>query len=81
MPTCRLVRSVLLAIAALVPRELASSRTSLSYDIDPHSSSILRLPALGNRSAVSVSIYAPWNRSIGSAFETDLDEQNQNVAK
>ena len=71
-PTCRHVRSVLLAIADLMPGELALSRNSLTYDIDSHSNSILCLPALGNRSAVSVSIYVSWSRANGPAFETDL---------
>jgi hypothetical protein len=71
-PTCRHVRSVLLALADLMPGELALSRNSLTYDIDSHSNSILCLPALGNRSAVSVSIYVSWSRANGSAFETDL---------
>jgi hypothetical protein len=71
-PACRHVRSVLLALADLVPGELALSRHSLTYDIDSHSNSILCLPALGNRSAVSVSIYVSWSRANGSLLETDL---------
>ena len=65
-------RLVLLAIADLMPGELTLSRSSLTYDIDSHSNSILCLPALGNRSAVWVSIYVFWNRSNGQPFETDL---------
>lgn len=71
-PRCRNVRAVLLTIADLMPGELALSRNALTYNIDSHSNSILCLPALGNRSAVSVSIYVSWNRSNGPAFETDL---------
>ena len=71
-PTCCHVRSVLLAIADLIPREFALSRKCLICDIDSHSNSILCLPALGNRSAVSVSIYVSWSRANGPAFETDL---------
>jgi hypothetical protein len=71
-PTCRHVRSVLLAIADLMPGELTPSRNYLTYNIDSHSNSILFLPASGNRSAVSVSIYVFWNRSDGQSFETDL---------
>ncbi|HZW92835.1 MAG TPA: hypothetical protein VFF64_07775 [Candidatus Eremiobacteraceae bacterium] len=71
-PTCRHVRSVLLAIVDLMPGELTLSRNSFTYNIDPHSNSIVCLPALGNRSAVSVSIYVVWNRSNGQSFETDL---------
>jgi hypothetical protein len=71
-PACRHVRSVLLAIADALPRETSSRRNHLTYNIDPHSNSILCLPALGNRSAVSVSIYVFWNRSNGRSLETDL---------
>ena len=71
-PRCRNVRAVLLTIVDLMPEELALSRNSLTYNVDSHSNSILRLPALGNRSAVSVSIYVSWNRSNGPRFETDL---------
>ena len=71
-PACRDVRSVLLAMADATRRETSFRRHYLTYNIDPHSSSILCLPALGNRSAVSVSIYVFWNRSNGQSFETDL---------
>ena len=71
-PRCRNVRAVLLAIADLLHREPSPGENSLTYNIDSHSNSILCLPALGNRSAVSVSIYVSWSRVNGSAFETDL---------
>jgi hypothetical protein len=71
-PACRHVRSVLLAIADAMPSETSFRRNYLTYNIDSHSNSILCLPALGNRSAVSVSIYVFWNRSNGQSFETDL---------
>ncbi len=70
-PMCRHVRSVLLAIADLIPGELTLSRNSLTYNIDSHSNSIVCLPALGNRSAVWVSIYVFLNRTNGQSFETD----------
>lgn len=70
--TCRHVRSVLLAIAEAIPEEGTIGRNSLMYNVDSHSNSILCLPALGNRSAVSVSIHVSWNRSNGSSFETEL---------
>jgi len=70
-PACRHVRSVLLAIADAMPGETSFHRNYLTYNIDSHSNSILCLPALGNRSAVSVSIYVFWNRSNGQSFETD----------
>jgi len=71
-PTCRYVRSVLLAIADLMPGELTVSRNSFTYNIDSHSNSIVCLPALGNRSAVWVSIYVFLNRANGQSYETDL---------
>jgi hypothetical protein len=71
-PMCRHVRSVLLGIANLLFREVALSRNSVTCNIDSHSNSILCLPALGNRAAVSVSIYVFWNGTNGQAFETDL---------
>jgi hypothetical protein len=71
-PACRDVRSVLLGIADALPGETSFRQYQLTYNIDSHSNSILCLPALGNRSAVSVSIYVFWNRSNGQSFETDL---------
>ena len=71
-PACRHVRSVLLAITEAMPRETSFRRNYLTYNIDSHSNSILCLPALGNRSAVSVSMYVFWNRSNGQSSETDL---------
>jgi hypothetical protein len=71
-PSCRRVRAVLLAIADLLPRDSRLSGNSCTYNIDSHSNSILCLPALGNRSAVSVSIQFSWSRSNGQSFETDL---------
>jgi hypothetical protein len=71
-PTCGHVRSVLLAIADLMPRDASLSGNSLTYNIDSHSNSIVCLPALGNRSAVWVSIYVFLNRANGESFEPDL---------
>ena len=71
-PSCRQVRAVLIAIADLVPRDSSLNVKSCTYNIDSHSNSILCLPVLGNRSAVSVSIHVSWNRSNGQSFETDL---------
>ena len=70
--TCRHVRSVLLAIADLMPGELTLSGNSLTCSIESHSNSILCLPALGNRSAVWVSIYVSLSKANGQSFETDL---------
>ena len=69
---CRHVRSVLLSIADLMPGELGLSRNSLTYNVDSHSNSIVCLPALGNRSAVWVSLYVSSSRANGQSFETDL---------
>ena len=71
-PACRHVRSVLLAIADLMPGELTHSGNSLTYNIDSHSNSIICMPALGNRSAVWVSIYVFLNRANGQSIEMDL---------
>jgi hypothetical protein len=71
-PRCRHVRAALLAIADLLPQEARLGENSLTYNIDSHSNSILRLPALGSRSAVSVSIYVSCSRSNGQSFEADL---------
>ena len=74
-PSCRLchrVRLVLLGIAYLMVEDLRGSGNSLTYNVDSHSNSILCLPALGNRAAVSVSINVHWRASSGQAFEMDL---------
>ena len=71
-PTCRHVRSVLLSIADLMPGELTLSRDFITYNIDSHSNSIVCLPALGNRSAVWVTIFFSLNRANGQSLETDL---------
>jgi hypothetical protein len=72
---CRHVRSVLLEIADRTLREAVLTRDFLTYLVDSHSNSILCLPALGNRSAVSVSVYIYWNSTNGQAYETDLQTQ------
>jgi len=70
-PMCRHVRSVLLEIADHMIQDVVLSQNSFRY-IDSHSNSILCLPALGNRSAVSVSTYFFWNHANGQTRETDL---------
>lgn len=74
-PKCRNVRTVLLMIADLLLGEARRSDNCLTYDVDSHSNSIMRLPALGNRSAVSVSVYVYWSRANGQPFETDLSTE------
>lgn len=71
-PMCHHVRSVLLRIAHLTIQDVVSSGNPLTYNIDSHSNSVLCLPALGNRSAVSVSINVRWRNGTGQCFETDL---------
>jgi hypothetical protein len=71
-PLCRHVRSVLLEIADGMLREAVLTRDFLTYLIDSHSNSILCLPALGNRSAVSVSVYVYRNGASGQPSDTDL---------
>ncbi len=70
-PGCRNVRAVLLAITNLLPRETSLDGNPLTFNIDSHSNSILFLPASGNRSAVSVSVYVSWSQSNGLSLETD----------
>ena len=69
---CRHVRSVLLAIADGILTEAVPTREVFTYLIDSHSNSILCLPALGNRSAVSVSVYIYWNGATGQPPDGDL---------
>jgi hypothetical protein len=70
-PVCRRVRSVLLEIADRVLTGAVLTQNILSL-VDSHSNSILCLPALGNRSAVSVSVYIYWNTSNGQSSDKDL---------
>ena len=74
-PKCRNVRTVLLMIADQLPREARLDDNCLTYNVDSHSNSILRLPALGNRSAVSVSVYVYRSRSNGQPFEAGLSTE------
>lgn len=71
-PMCHRVRLALLGIAYLMVQDLTGSADSLMCDVDSHSNSILCLPALGNRSAVSVSINVHWKAANGQALEMDL---------
>jgi hypothetical protein len=71
-PRCDQVRSVLLEIASGMVTEAVRNRDTLTYLIDSHSNSILCLPKLGNRSAVSVSVYIYWNSANGHSSDTDL---------
>ena len=64
-PSCS--RSRMLCLGRLAFAEITSRTTSTLTQTQ-----FCRLPALGNRSAVSVSIYVFWNRSNGQSFETDL---------
>ena len=77
-PMCHHVRLVLLGIAYLMVQDLGGSGNSLTYNVDSHSNSILCLPALGNRSAVSVSINVRWRNGTGQSFETDLQSSIRN---
>ena len=75
---CRHVRLVLLGIAYLMVQDLRGRGNSLTYNVDSHSNSVLCLPALGNRSAVSVSINVHWRNGTGQSFETDLQSSIRN---
>lgn len=71
-PICHRVRSVLLGIADRMLQEGSLNQASAIWNIDSHSNSVLCLPALGNRSAVSVSLNLFWGRTTKQTFETDL---------
>ena len=71
-PLCRHVRSVLLEIADRVLTGAVLTQNILSHMVDSHSNSILCLPALGYRWAVSVSVYIYWNATNGQSSDTDL---------
>ncbi len=80
-PSCRMchhVRRVLLGIAYLMVQDLRGNGNFLTYNVDSHSNSILCLPALGNRAAVSVSISVHWRTAGGQSFETDLQGKLKN---
>jgi hypothetical protein len=70
-PKCKNVKFVLLGIANLIITSVFK-HDHLTYDVDSHPNSILCLPALGNRSAVSVSIDVWWNDANGKTCEADL---------
>ena len=81
-PSCRMchhVRSVLLAMADRLTEDAVFTQNLISYYIDSHSNSILCLPALGNRSAVSVSINLSWNHAPSPMFEADLQSTIKNL--
>jgi hypothetical protein len=70
-PLCHHVKSVLLEIADLMI-DAVLRQDHVTCDIDSHPNSILCLPALGNRPAVSVSVDVWWNDANGKTFEADL---------
>jgi hypothetical protein len=72
---CRRVRFALLKVADCMLSEAFLRRDCLRCEVDPHSNSILGLPALGNRSAVWVSIYIHWNGANGQASDVDLSAE------
>jgi hypothetical protein len=74
-PKCHRVRSALLKVADCMLREAFLRRDGLRCEVDPHSNSILCLPALGNRSAVWVTICIRWNRANGHASDEDLSAE------
>jgi hypothetical protein len=69
---CQQVRSMLIAIANATLSQAVPKGNSFTRSIDSHSNSVLCLPAFGNRSAVSVSIYVYWNHANRQAAETEL---------
>jgi hypothetical protein len=69
-PMCGNVKSVLLTIADLMISSVLK-HDHLTYDLDSRPNSILCLPSLGNRPAVSVGIDVWWN-DTSKTLETDL---------
>ncbi len=78
-PMCHHVRSVLLEMADRVTEDLIFTQSLLTYGIDAHANSILCLPALGNRSAVSVSINLSWNHATSPTFEADVQSKIKSI--
>ena len=72
---CHHVRSVLLNVADRMLRESFLGTNGFRCQVDPHWNSILCLPTLGNRSAVSVSLYIYWNGANGQASDSELTTQ------
>ncbi len=72
---CQRVRSVLVEIANAALRQALPGGNSFASSINSHSNSVLCLPALGNRSAVYVTIYVYWNHANGRTHETELLRQ------
>jgi len=70
-PMCRRVRYVLLAIASLLVQQALSNSRALICDIDSHANTVLCLPALGNRSLVSVGVNVSWS-TTNRASETTV---------
>jgi hypothetical protein len=70
-PRCGRVRSVLLDIANRIVQQTALN-FAVIHDIDSHANSILCLPALGNRSLVSVSVNLSWTDATDRGLDTEL---------
>lgn len=66
-PQCHRLRSTLAAIAENLAHELFRNHDSVTYDIDPHSASIVCVPGLANRPCVTVSIIVTDNRALDRA--------------
>ena len=71
-PGCHRVRCVLLDIGNRPVDQTARKSNGITHDIDSHENSILCLPALGSRSAVSVSINCFWTDTTHRTLETEL---------
>lgn len=59
---CHHVRSALLTIAHEIVKQTGLTSRRFIVDVDSHANLILILPALGNRSLLTVSLNISWNR-------------------
>lgn len=70
---CYQLRSILLAIADQLAHDVFRDHDSVTYDIDPHSASIVCLPGLANRPCVTVSIIVTESHALDRAPGTLSD--------
>ena len=80
-PQCEGLRSILFAIAEQLAHEVFRNYDSVTYDIDPHSASIVCLPALANRPCITVSVmvtdthaFDPGRRGLGDLVVSSARE-------
>jgi hypothetical protein len=70
-PMCHHVRSALLTVANDLVQQTGLASPDFIIDVDASANLVLILPALGNRSLVTVSINVSWNQGNGNDVESD----------